>query len=391
MNAGFGVKRVFVFVMGALLCVGGLKAQSKYPCVLPKAESSVTYAQLAGSMLSDPEGATTVVASPLHYAASHGDIPKIDATLKAMLRQTRRYMVDPRDSDEATPLMWAARSGQPYTVKYLRRLGADPNIQDKKGRIALHWALRTMRGATRHEGAKGRHIDPQVVIEVVKALFKEIEGRKEVDTLIKDNEDYTAREWLEYIYKEQPARKDYGEVLEESAYNALSELLIFRGKKPEFFTGLRPRSVTPPPGLSPSLLSSSPGSTSPTLPTPSGLMGQLSLGHGMSIEGMSPELTASTLGGVLPPRPLTPMGQRTVPVNTISPKAERPLRSPSAVILPPAKRPRANDDDEGEGWSLLTTPTPGSPAVRFPIAPGIQPKRQRATETPSAFQRTNSD
>lgn len=53
-----------------------------------------------------------------------------------------RTSINARDRSNVTPLMEASRHGQLHCVQWLLQTGADPWLQDRQGRTALHYAAR---------------------------------------------------------------------------------------------------------------------------------------------------------------------------------------------------------------------------------------------------------
>ena len=62
----------------------------------------------------------------IHELAAQGELYSID-----------KQLVNVRDSDDMTPLMWAAGYGQNLTIDLLLGLDADPNLKSKSGQTAL--------------------------------------------------------------------------------------------------------------------------------------------------------------------------------------------------------------------------------------------------------------
>ena len=73
--------------------------------------------------------------TPLHYAASAGDIP----IMKLFLQRQAR--VDAMAPTNITPLMFAAREGQEEAVKLLLASGADAALKSSHGWTAAQFAL----------------------------------------------------------------------------------------------------------------------------------------------------------------------------------------------------------------------------------------------------------
>lgn len=73
--------------------------------------------------------------TPLHYAASAGDIPIMTLFLQ---RQAR---VDAFAPTNITPLMFAAREGQEEAVRLLLASGADPALKSSHGWTATQFAM----------------------------------------------------------------------------------------------------------------------------------------------------------------------------------------------------------------------------------------------------------
>ncbi len=76
----------------------------------------------------------------LHAAARDGDIARVDRLLIAGDMLDAPCHDGWTDVTDLTPLMWAARGGQPMMVKHLLERGADVDAVDSSGQTALHWA-----------------------------------------------------------------------------------------------------------------------------------------------------------------------------------------------------------------------------------------------------------
>lgn len=72
--------------------------------------------------------------SLLHIAATLAD------TGPAWLLVRAGANIEAVDPQGVTPLMTATLNGRPEVARFLLRRGAKPNVQDKRGRSALHWA-----------------------------------------------------------------------------------------------------------------------------------------------------------------------------------------------------------------------------------------------------------
>lgn len=70
----------------------------------------------------------------LHLAAGHGNIEAMEALCE------RGVSIDDKERFGKTPLMEAATEASTKAVEWLLEHGADPNVADKDGCTALHWA-----------------------------------------------------------------------------------------------------------------------------------------------------------------------------------------------------------------------------------------------------------
>jgi ankyrin repeat protein len=77
--------------------------------------------------------------TPLHYAASNGDVGII-----SLLLENSAY-IDAESPNGTTPLMMAAMYGTPAAVKLLLDEGADPQLKNQQGLTALQFAERANR------------------------------------------------------------------------------------------------------------------------------------------------------------------------------------------------------------------------------------------------------
>jgi uncharacterized protein len=77
--------------------------------------------------------------TPLHYAAASGD--DVIAGL-LIARKARLDALSTRESGALTPLMMAAREGQPAVVRLLLASGADPSVRNTEGLTAARIAER---------------------------------------------------------------------------------------------------------------------------------------------------------------------------------------------------------------------------------------------------------
>jgi ankyrin repeat protein len=82
--------------------------------------------------------------TPLHYAATAGNVPLINLLLE------HDAYIDASSPNESTPLMMAAMYGTPSAVKTLLEAGADPTIVNGAGLTALDFA----RGNKKPESAQ---------------------------------------------------------------------------------------------------------------------------------------------------------------------------------------------------------------------------------------------
>ncbi|MDO5087719.1 MAG: ankyrin repeat domain-containing protein [Comamonadaceae bacterium] len=72
--------------------------------------------------------------TPLHYAASRGQVP-----MMALLLEEHAF-IDAQSPNGTTPLMMAAGFGSPEAVKHLLQAGADTAMRNQKGMSALDFA-----------------------------------------------------------------------------------------------------------------------------------------------------------------------------------------------------------------------------------------------------------
>lgn len=77
--------------------------------------------------------------TPLHYAASGGQVPVIQQLLQA------HAYIDAASPNGSTPLMMAAMYGSEEAVQLLLDEGADPNLRNQLGLSALDFAQRGQR------------------------------------------------------------------------------------------------------------------------------------------------------------------------------------------------------------------------------------------------------
>ena len=80
--------------------------------------------------------------TPLHYAATGGQVPIID-----LLIEHHAY-IDAESPNGSTPLMMAARYGSDDAVRLLLREGADPSLKNQQGLTAIDFAQRSGRAET---------------------------------------------------------------------------------------------------------------------------------------------------------------------------------------------------------------------------------------------------
>jgi ankyrin repeat protein len=112
----------------------------------------------------------TVFAGDIHVAAGKADLEKVIALVK----ENQKIVNEPFSSG-MTPMMFAARTNSPVSVKvaeYLLANGADPNIKSTMGSTALHLACSS------HN-----------------ADFVELLCKNKADVNIKDNSGATALHW----------------------------------------------------------------------------------------------------------------------------------------------------------------------------------------------------
>ena len=73
--------------------------------------------------------------TPLHYAASRGQIPMIDLLLE------HHAYIDAESPNRTTPLMMAAGYGSVQSTRILLRAGADATVKNAEGLTALDFAM----------------------------------------------------------------------------------------------------------------------------------------------------------------------------------------------------------------------------------------------------------
>jgi ankyrin repeat protein len=77
--------------------------------------------------------------TPLHYAATRGDV----AIIQLLLDESA--YIDAESPNGSTPLMMAAMYGTPESAKFLLQAGADPTIKNQLGLTAADFAARAGR------------------------------------------------------------------------------------------------------------------------------------------------------------------------------------------------------------------------------------------------------
>lgn len=85
--------------------------------------------------------------TPLHYASTFAG-PESTAMVRLLLEH--HAFIDAESPNRSTPLMMAARYGNPGVVKLLLEEGADPLVKNEKGLSAIDFA----QGASRAESAE---------------------------------------------------------------------------------------------------------------------------------------------------------------------------------------------------------------------------------------------
>jgi TPR repeat protein len=78
---------------------------------------------------------SSAIAGDIYEAAKDGDLTTVQA-----LVTTNVAVVDARDADGNTPLLWAVKRDQPDVAKFLLSKGADPSITNKNGLSPLQMA-----------------------------------------------------------------------------------------------------------------------------------------------------------------------------------------------------------------------------------------------------------
>lgn len=89
--------------------------------------------------------------TPLHYAASTGNVQQID--IVRLLLENHAY-IDAPSPNGTTPLMMAAQYGSMDMVQLLLQEGADPALKNQLGLSAADFALRASRAEAANEIAK---------------------------------------------------------------------------------------------------------------------------------------------------------------------------------------------------------------------------------------------
>lgn len=77
--------------------------------------------------------------TPLHYAATLGDVTMIELFLE------HHAYIDAESPNGSTPLMMAAQYGTPAAVRHLLAAGADPTLKNQLGLTAVDFAMRVER------------------------------------------------------------------------------------------------------------------------------------------------------------------------------------------------------------------------------------------------------
>lgn len=111
----------------------------------PKGESPLMmaairgYPKLALQLIEKGADVNKTGWTPLHYAATSGQLPVISLLLE------KNAYIDAESPNGSTPLMMAAMYGTPAAVKLLLQEGADPQIKNQQGLTALDFAQRAQR------------------------------------------------------------------------------------------------------------------------------------------------------------------------------------------------------------------------------------------------------
>lgn len=111
----------------------------------PKGESPLMmaaikgYSELARELIDKDADINKTGWTPLHYAASTGQLPVI-----TLLLDNSAY-IDAESPNGTTPLMMAAMYGTPEAVKLLLQEGADPQLKNQQGLSALDFSQRAQR------------------------------------------------------------------------------------------------------------------------------------------------------------------------------------------------------------------------------------------------------
>ena len=108
-----------------------LNAQGESPLMLAAIKGQ---ADLAAKLIAKKADVNKTGWTPLHYAASAGQVEIIN-----LLLENSAY-IDAESPNNTTPLMMAARYGSIDSVKLLLEQGADPNLKNQQGLTALNFA-----------------------------------------------------------------------------------------------------------------------------------------------------------------------------------------------------------------------------------------------------------
>ncbi len=113
--------------------VNRLNAKDESPLMLAALKGHLA---LAGKLIRRGADVNKTGWTPLHYAASGGQLPLI-----SLLLENSAY-IDAESPNGTTPLMMAAMYGTPAAVKLLLQEGADPQLKNQQGLSALQFAQR---------------------------------------------------------------------------------------------------------------------------------------------------------------------------------------------------------------------------------------------------------
>ncbi len=125
-----------VLVDSTKIDLNALNTQGESPLMLAALKGQL---ELAGSMVKKGADVNKTGWTPLHYAATTGQLAVI-----RLLIENHAY-IDAESPNGSTPLMMASMYGTPEAVKLLLDEGADPTLKNQQGLTALQFAQRASR------------------------------------------------------------------------------------------------------------------------------------------------------------------------------------------------------------------------------------------------------